>query len=77
MDTDSFIDFTKQNIYVDIAKTLKRNMKLQIMNQTDHHQNELGGKIMTEFATLRTKTSSYQRHNNKHRTVKGAKNFVK
>ena len=53
--------YKKEGIYSEIAKMLKKDWLLQIMNYADHHQtkkvsglkkNERGGKIMTEFAIL-------------------------
>ena len=71
MDTDNFIVYIKIEDTQTLQKMFKQNFKFQIMNQTDNYlkkktqkiievmKNELGGKIMTEFAVLRPKTYSY------------------
>ena len=71
MDTDNFIVYIKIEDTQTLQKMFKQNFKFQIMNQTGNYlkkktqkiievmKNELGGKIMTEFAVLRPKTYSY------------------
>ena len=71
MDTDNFIVYIKIEDTQTLQKMFKQNFKFQIMNQTDNYlkkktqkiievmKNELGGKIMTEFAVLRPNTYSY------------------
>ena len=55
------------------------------MNQKDHHHkkvigvmiDELGGKVMTEFATLRSETYTYLIGvNDENKKAKGTKEFV-
>ena len=72
IDTDSFTVNINKKIYIYtqiLQKKLKQDLILQIMKQKDHYlrgknvtglmKNELGEKIMTEFAALRPKTYSY------------------
>ena len=70
MDTDSFIAYIKQVIFIKtLQKMLKLNLILQIMNQIDHWlkkkrviglmKDELGRKTMTKFVGLRAKKYSY------------------
>ena len=69
MDTDSFIVYIKtEDIYVDIAKCVETNFdtsnygldrplsKGENKKRIDLMEDELEGKIMTEFAALRSKT---------------------
>ena len=72
MDTDSFIVYIKaEDIYVDIAKDAKTTfdtLNYELERQLPKWKNkkvirlmkdEIGGKLMTEFAALRPKTYSY------------------
>ena len=72
MDTDSFIVYIKaEDIYVDIAKDAKTTfdtLNYELERQLPKRKNkkvirlmkdEIGGKLMTEFAALRPKTYSY------------------
>ena len=77
MDTESFIVHVKtEDIYKHIAKMLKKDLALQILNQTDQFleeknkkvtglmKGELGRQIMNKFFGLRAKTYSYLKDNN-------------
>ena len=77
MDTDSFIVHVKtEDICKHIAKMLRKDLALQILNQTDQFleeknkkvtglmKGELGRQIMNKFFGLRAKTYSYLKDNN-------------
>ena len=88
MDTDSYIVYRKTgHIYSEIAKNEAtfdtsnyelcgplpkgKNKLIGVM------KNELGGKIMTQFSTLRPKTYSYlTNNNNKNKKAEGTRKCV-
>ena len=88
MDTDSFIMNIKTNdFYKDIANDVEIGLILQIMNRTlptgknkkviGLMKDELGGKIITEFVTLRPKTYSFLTDDGKEdKKAKGTKKCV-
>ena len=65
IDTDSFIIYIKtEDVYEDIANDVEKRFDNQIMKSIDHYQkektkDELGGKMMTDFAGVRPKTYFY------------------
>ena len=60
MDSDSFIVYMKtEDIYVDIAKDVETWLGIQLKKVIGLMKDELGDKIMKEFAVLRPRTYSY------------------
>ena len=89
MNTDSFLVYTKtEDIYSDIGKDVQTRFdnsnyelgiplpKRKSKKVTGFMKDELGGKIVTEFAGLRPKTYSYLTdYIDEDKTAKGTKNM--
>ena len=76
MDTDSFVIYIKtEDVYEDIADEVEKRFDTsnyevnrplrKIKKVIGLMKNELGGKFMTEYAALRTKTYSYLKDDRK------------
>ena len=83
MDTDSFImNIKTESFYKDIANDVEKrfdtsNYEVNRPLPTGKNKDELGGKIITEFVTLRPKTYSYLRDDCKEdQKAKGTKKCV-